>query len=115
MTSMQKADFPLRRLAAVLLLSATLGGCVVYPEGDYEYYGSAVAVAPPAPIVETYGVAPAPGYFWVGGYWSWSGGRHVWERGHWEAPRSGYRWAPHRWVHERDGWHQSRGHWEARR
>jgi hypothetical protein len=111
---MRKADFPLRRLAAVLLLSATLGGCVVYPAGEPEYYGAAGPVAPPAPVVETYGVAPSPGFFWVGGYWNWAGGRHVWVGGHWEAPRAGYRWAPHHWVQRRDGWHLAPGHWARR-
>jgi WXXGXW repeat (2 copies) len=102
-----------RNAAIVAALSVSLSACVVYPARGY-YIGGPVAVAPPPVQVETYGVAPAPGYFWVGGYWGWEGGRHVWHGGRWEAPRAGYRWEPHRWVHERDGWHLSGGHWARR-
>jgi hypothetical protein len=109
---MRKADSRVRALA-VLMLSAAIGGCAVYAEPGY--YGEAVAVAPPALVVESYGTPPYPGYVWIGGYWNWSGGRHVWVRGHWDAPRAGYRWEPHHWVHRGDGWHLSQGHWVHRR
>src|SRR4029077_6672436 len=64
------------RLAAVACLAcAALAGCVVAPARPY--YGSeVVAVAPPPPREEFIGVAPAPGYIWIGGYWGWTGGRH---------------------------------------
>jgi hypothetical protein len=109
--------------AAVL----ALGGCVVYPNdpyyGGYGAYGGGYGygapgpavvapVAPPAIVAESYGVAPYPGAIWIGGYWGWTGGRHVWSPGRWEAPRAGYRWAPRTWAHGRDGWHQRGGHWE---
>lgn len=103
-----------RNAAVVTLLSATLSACVVYPARGGYYVGGPVVVAPPVPVVETYGVAPGPGYIWAGGYWNWEAGRHVWVGGHWESPHPGYRWEPHRWVHERDGWHLSRGHWAHR-
>ena len=102
-----------RNAAIITAFSVSLSACVVYPARGY-YIGGPVAVAPPPVQVETYGVAPAPGYFWIGGYWGWEGGRHVWHGGRWEAPRAGYRWEPHRWVHERDGWHLSGGHWARR-
>lgn len=102
-----------RNAAIVTALSMTLTACVVYPARGY-YVGGAVAVAPPEPVVETYGVAPYPGYVWTGGYWNWVGGRHVWVGGRWEAPRAGYRWEPHHWVHERDGWHLHQGRWAHR-
>jgi hypothetical protein len=112
---MSNAFSHLRRAAVTLLLSASLGACVVYtPYGPDDYVGGAVAVAPPAPIAETYGPAPVAGYVWLGGYWNWVGGQHVWVRGHWEAPRAGYRWVPHAWVHRSDGWHLGRGHWARR-
>jgi hypothetical protein len=123
---MSKTCKRVRNVAALLALSACLGACVVYPAGppgpgggygaDSAYYapGVAVAIAPPAPQVEVYGAPPTPGFFWVGGYWNWVGGRHVWVGGHWQAPRAGYHWVPHNWVHERDGWHLARGHWARR-
>jgi YXWGXW repeat-containing protein len=102
-----------RNAAIVTALSAALSACVVYPARGY-YVGPTVAIAPPAPVVETYGVAPRPGYVWIGGYWNWVGGRHVWVGGHWDAPHPGYRWEAHRWVHGRDGWHLREGRWVRR-
>lgn len=100
------------RVAAVVL-AAALTGCVVVPADPY--YGGAVTVAPPAPQVEVVGVAPYPGYVWLGGYWNWTGHRHEWVGGHWDAPRPGYRWVPHRWSQGRDGWRLNRGYWQRGR
>jgi len=101
------------RLAAALFSGVLLSACVVapepYPPGPY------VAVAPPPAQVEVVGAAPLPGYFWIGGYWGWVGGRHEWMPGHWEAPRPGYRYVPHAWVQEGGGWRLHPGRWEAAR
>ncbi len=99
-------------LAALILASVTLTGCVVAPAPGYYGDGAVVAVAPPAPQVEVIGVAPGPGYVWGAGYWDWVGGRHVWVGGHWMAGRPGYHWVPHRWVGYRGGYRMARGHWE---
>jgi hypothetical protein len=96
------------------LLAASITGCVVVP-GPGPYYQGRVMVAPPAPRVEYYGVAPYPGYIWLGGYWNWAGGRHVWVDGRWTAPRPGYRWEPHRWDRDGGGWRMRPGHWERER
>lgn len=101
------------QLALTLLLMSLMAGCVVVPAHRY-YSRDVVMVEPPAPRVEVVGVAPYPGYIWLGGYWRWNGNRHEWIEGHWQAPRPGYRWAPHHWVHERNGWYLSEGHWERR-
>jgi hypothetical protein len=101
-------------LAASAVVAASLGGCVVVPGPD-AYYGGSVLVAPPAPRVEYYGVAPYPGYIWLGGYWNWVGGRHEWVGGHWAAPRPGYRWEPHRWDRVGNGWRMRPGHWARER
>jgi hypothetical protein len=96
---------------AAALACICLAGCIVAPVRPYggaEY----VTVAPPEARVEVIGVAPAPGYFWIGGYWGWVGGRHEWVPGRWEAPRPGYRWVPHAWAHEERGWRMHEGHWE---
>jgi hypothetical protein len=95
-----------------VLLGAGLSGCIVAPvpaSGDVVAYE-----APPAPQYEVVGVAPAPGYFWIGGAWFWEGGRYAWHPGHWEAPRAGYRWVPHTWTRGGRGWHMHPGHWERR-
>ena len=99
--------------ATVLAIALTLSACVVEP-ARVRYVGPVVTLAPPAPIVETYGVAPAPGYVWIGGYWGWVGGRHEWIGGHWSEPRPGYRWVPHAWVREGGGWRLHEGHWARR-
>jgi hypothetical protein len=103
-------------VTAALALAASLAGCVVVPAhrgygpppgADYDV----VTVAPPAPQYEVVGVAPYPGWLWIGGYWSWSGSRHVWIGGRWQAPRPGYRWQPHRWEPVARGWREVPGRW----
>jgi len=100
-------------IAIVLLCFAMLSGCIVAPAQPGYYGEQVVAVAPPPPREEVIGIAPAAGYFWIGGYWGWAGGRHEWVAGHWEAPRNGQRWVPHEWRHEEHGWRQHPGHWES--
>ncbi len=108
-----------RRVFGTLLIAASvatvfgLTGCVVEPIRP-RFVGEVVTVAPPPAQVELIGVAPAPGYVWMGGYWSWVGGRHVWVAGHWDAPRPGFYWEPHAWVHTGSGWHLREGHWARR-
>jgi hypothetical protein len=48
---------------------------------------------PPPPQVEYIGVSPGPGFFWIGGYYHWTGVRWAWYRGHYERPpHPGARW-----------------------
>ena len=100
----------MRALALVFALAAA--GCVVVPEPGPYYASESVWVAPPSPRVEVIGVAPGPGHFWIGGYWTWRGSHHEWVPGRWQAPRRGYRWVPHRWDHDHDHWRERRGGWE---
>jgi len=103
---------PFRIAIAGALLSAVLSGCVVAPAPGYR--AEVVAYAPPPlPFEAVVGIAPAPGYFWVGGSYFWEGGRYVWHPGYWQAPRAGYHWVPHAWVHANNGWHMRTGHWVA--
>lgn len=97
-------------LGSLLLGSTLLGGCVVAPAPGY-YRSTVITVAPPVPQVEVIGVAPTPGLVWFGGYWEWSGGRHVWVPGHWGPGRRGYHWVPHTWVRYGGGWRMNPGHW----
>ena len=100
-----------RSIAAAAALTLALCGCVVTAR---PYGGAYVTIAPPPLRAEVVGVAPAPGWFWINGYWGWDGYRHVWIPGRWAAPRPGYRWVPHRWVHEGGGWRMAEGHWVRR-
>jgi len=100
-------------LAAALLVGpVALSGCVVTARPAVVYEGPVVRLAPPPPQVEVVGVAPAPGYVWMGGYWGWEGGRHVWVGGHWAPGRPGWHWVPHHWVATGGGWRMAPGHWE---
>jgi len=95
------------RIPLAALLAAALGGCIVAP-----LPGETVAYSPPPPLrYEAVGLAPTPGYFWVGGAWFWQGGRYAWHPGYWQAPRPGYRWVPHEWHAEGNAWHSTPGHW----
>jgi hypothetical protein len=52
-----------------------------------------VETDPPPPPVEYVGVSPGPGFFWIGGYYHWTGARWAWYRGHYERPpHPGARW-----------------------
>lgn len=94
------------------LMSVALSACIVAPA---PYRSEVVAYQEPPPVqYEAVGVAPYPGYFWIGGAWFWEGGRYAWHSGHWERPRPGYRWASHSWRREGDRWRMQPGHWERR-
>ena len=67
--------------------------------------------APPPAPVETVVVAPAPGYVWVGGEWTWNG-RWFWNAGHWMFPPAPHAfWIGGRAWNDGRGWHSQRGHW----
>ena len=114
---------PSRRvlLAAWLAGAAALAGCVVAPMPGAVYADPGGAptqttvyapVAPPAPYYEVQPPLPYPGAIWIGGYWNWSGHRHVWVPGRYERPRPGDHYAPHRWSRSpRGGWYLQGGGW----
>ncbi|HXQ79731.1 MAG TPA: hypothetical protein VN775_00370 [Opitutaceae bacterium] len=91
--------------AALLSMLAVTAGCVVAvrpaPAGvvyTAEPGEVVVDAEPPAPIVEAIGIAPGPGYFWIGGYYHWYGNRWGWVRGHYELPpRRGAVWVAPRY------------------
>jgi WXXGXW repeat (2 copies) len=117
---------PITRALSVFALatSSLLAGCIVVPahrQHEPTYQGQApgyptetVVVAPPPPQVEVVIAPPGPGYFWIGGFWNWVGGRHVWMGGRWEAHRPGYGWAPHQWHRHGNGWRSAPGRWDRR-
>ncbi len=70
-----------------------------------------VEIAPPPMPVETYVVAPDPGYVWLDGEWVW-GGRWIWVAGHWGYPPYPRAiWVRGGWERGPRGWYRSPGHW----
>lgn len=113
---------PSRRLhwAAAALGAALLSGCYVVPlgypgGGGSPYAGEVIDVAPPAPQYEVVPAAPALGYVWIGGHWTWHLGRHLWIGGRWATPPSGHHWVPHRWERGPRGWSPHPGYWQRGR
>jgi hypothetical protein len=98
---------------AGVVLGLALTGCVVTARPAVPVVGVGIVYSapPPPPAEVVVGVAPSPGYFWVGGNYVWEGGRYVWHGGRWMAPHPGYRWVPHHWVEGGGGWHPEPGHW----
>jgi hypothetical protein len=67
---------------------------------------------PPAPVTEVVGVAPGPGFFWVGGYYHWYGNRWGWRAGHYEhPPHAGARWYGPRYTYRGNARIYVRGYW----
>jgi len=103
------------RLTVLVLLSASLTGCMVVPvqerEPYYEEYAQPV-MPPPPPRYEYPSYAPVVGSVWISGNWNWGGSRYVWVPGRWETPRSGHYWLPHRWERDGNHWRQHGGTWE---
>ena len=102
---------------ASVAASSLLGGCVV--RGTVAapapvYVGGVVTVAPPPPQVDVIGVPPQPGFVWIGGYWNWAGGQHIWVPGRWVEPRPGYHWVAHTWIRVGGGWRLQEGYWARR-
>ncbi|MDQ6685887.1 MAG: hypothetical protein M3Z16_12270 [Pseudomonadota bacterium] len=103
---------------AAALCASTLAGCVVAPARPYAYAPSGAVivadVAPPAPYAEVVPVAPFVDAVWIGGYWGWHGGRHVWVPGRYEHSRPGHAWQAHRWAQHDGRWHLEGGGWVRR-
>jgi hypothetical protein len=107
--------------AAVLGSLLALGsGCVVAvrPAPAVVYSEPAdpgevvVSQEPPAPVAEVVGVAPGPGFFWVGGYYHWYGNRWGWRAGHYERPpHAGARWVGPRYAYRGNARIYVRGYW----
>lgn len=102
------------------LLATLLSGCYVVPigyprGGGAPQAGEVIEVAPPAPQYEVVPAAPALGYVWIGGHWTWHLGRHLWIGGRWAVPPGGHHWVPHRWERGPRGWSSHPGHWQRGR
>ncbi len=112
MSQIKKCHAAQARLVGAALALASLGGCMVAPVQGYPVAPGYAVEAPPPLQPEVIGVAPAPGWFWISGFWGWGGGRYMWHPGYWQAPRPGYHWVPHTWQRDRGGWRGHGGHWD---
>ena len=104
-------------LAAAVPLVGLTTGCVVTARPAPVVYAAPagevyVDAAPPAPIVETVGIAPGPGFVWVGGYYHWYGNRWGWVRGGYvRPPRVGAVWIGPRYEFRGSRRVYIRGYW----
>ena len=73
--------------------------------------GSYYVTSQPVEPVYDRPVAPGPGYVWIDGDWTWSGGRYVYTRGYWGHPRNGHTWHRGYWAHGNRGYAWHRGGW----
>jgi len=92
--------------ACTLAVSLLLTGC----GGGYVAYG---VPGPPAPLAYgVVGVAPAPGYVWINGFWDLRGGNWAWVGGRWARPPHPHaRWEPDRWERHGSHWRHTGGRW----
>jgi hypothetical protein len=101
-------------LAIAIGSGVLVGGAFAVPASAATEVAIGVVFAPygpPAAPVEVIGVAPGPGYVWVGGHYAWRG-RWVWVRGHWDRAPVGYAgWVPGHWGRRAGGWVWVEGHW----
>ncbi|MCG5056209.1 MAG: hypothetical protein KA712_24955 [Myxococcales bacterium] len=112
-------------LAGVAVLGLVLGlsACVVRPARvSYTYGGPAgvatdttvyVRSAPPPPLAEYRTGAPGPGYFWVDGYWDWTGYDWTWVSGYWVMAPNQYAWVRPRYVVVGGRWLYEPGFWRG--
>jgi hypothetical protein len=99
------------KLNKTLLAVAILLVAPTFMPAAHVDLGIAVGTPPPPPppayVAGPVGVAPAPGYVWVDGYWNWVGGRYVWVPGRWVLPPR-----PHAvWVAPSVEFRWYGGHW----
>jgi YXWGXW repeat-containing protein len=90
------------------LVAAAVGCTGGYAASGDEVYAS---YAPPPDRVEVIGPTPAPGYYWINGYWRWGGSSYDWTPGRWVVVEQGRSWQRGGWHHNRQGWFYVQGHW----
>ena len=99
----------MQRIGILVAALALAAGLAAATPASARVVVRAVAVSPPLPRAER--VVVRPGYAWVGGYWRWTGVRHVWVGGYWTHARPGYRYVSARWVPSGPAWRFRAGYW----
>jgi hypothetical protein len=57
-----------------------------YPDDSQGVYAPEPPPQPPNYAYYNRPAMPAPGYFWIDGYWNFAGGRYSWCNGYWARP-----------------------------
>ena len=99
----------MKRIGMVVAALALALGFTAATPASARVVAWSVAVAPPPTRAER--VVVRTGYTRVGGYWRWTGVRHVWVGGYWTPSRPGYRYVSARWVHTGPAWTFHTGYW----
>jgi hypothetical protein len=71
------------------------------------------SVPPPEAVPEDRPVAPGPKYYWVPGYWNWTGSDWQWVSGYWTPTRAGYVYVAPRVVSENGRWVYYRAYYKG--
>ena len=96
------------RLMGCLVLIGLGAACATNPPPGVMY----LERRPPPARVEVVGVAPGPGFVWIGGFWRWGGAEYAWVPGRWAPRERGHRhWNAGHWRHTRRGWYWAEGRW----
>jgi hypothetical protein len=69
-------------------------------------------MAPPSAPAEVVTATPGPTYYWVPGYWGWTGNAWVWVSGRWVVRPAGTTvWVGGYWARHGRGYVWVSGHW----
>ena len=93
-----------------LLLLAFL--ILAIPAASFAQFGVAITIAPPALPVYAQPMAPADGYLWTPGYWSYGDEGYFWVPGTWvRLPSLGFLWTPGYWGWGGNAFAWNEGYW----
>jgi len=93
-----------------LLLLAVL--ILAIPAVSFAQLGVSITIAPPALPVYEQPMAPADGYLWTPGYWSYGDEGYFWVPGTWVmAPEAGLLWTPGYWGWGGNAYAWNEGYW----
>jgi len=103
----------LRRALAGATPLGVLAACLMAGPAGAQI-GVSITIAPPPLLVYAQPPAPAEGYLWTPGYWSWrqEDNDYFWVPGTWVmAPQAGYLWTPGYWAFENAVYLWHIGYW----
>jgi hypothetical protein len=97
------------RTIRLLLLTILI---LAVPAASFAQFGVAITIAPPALPIYAQPIAPADGYMWTPGYWSYGEEGYFWVPGTWVmAPEVGFLWTPGYWGWAGNAFSWNEGYW----